>query len=468
MTLAPDTRAVRPEGAAEIDEAREFLGAHPEIVAVDLVLVDANGIGRGKMVRRNELMAIYRHGRHLPGSILGLDVTGEDVEDTGLVWSDGDADRRAWPVPGTLVAQPWTHPPRAQVQLSLYELDGTPMAADPRHALARQDEALRTAGMNPVLAFELEFYLLDREATPDGRPQPARLPLTGERPSAIQVYRVDELDRLEPFVDAVYQAAEEQGLPVETMISEYAPGQYELTLRHRPDGLRAADDLVMLKRLIRALAARNGMIASFMAKPFAGYAGSGMHLHASLADDDGHNLFADENGEIAPLLRHAIGGLTRTMGESLLVFAPHLNSWRRFAAGSYSPVAPNWGVNNRSVAVRVPAGTAASRHLEQRVAGVDANPYLVGATVLAGMHSGILGTIDPGEPVSGNGYEGADIAGVPASWLEAIGVAERSAFVRDALGPVLHRVLIALKRAEYARFAADISPLEYRTYLETV
>lgn len=468
MTLAPDTLSVRPQGAADIEEARAFLGDHPEIVAVDLVLVDANGIGRGKIVRRHELMAIYRNGRHLPGSILGLDVTGEDVEETGLVWSDGDADRRAWPVPGTLVAQPWTTPPRAQVQLSLYELDGTPMAADPRHALARQDESLRAGGMNPVLAFELEFYLLDREAAADGSPQPARLPLTGERPAAIQVYRVDELDRLEPFVDAIYQAAAEQDLPVETMISEYAPGQYELTLRHRPDALRAADDLVMLKRLIRALAARHGMIACFMAKPFAGYAGSGMHLHASLADDDGNNLFADREGEIAPLLRHAIGGLTQTMGESLLVFAPHLNSWRRFATGSYSPVAPNWGLNNRSVAVRVPAGSAAGRHLEQRVAGVDANPYLVGATVLAGLRRGIAGAVEPGEPVSGNGYQNAKIDGIPSGWLEAIAVAERSEFVREALGPMLHRVLIALKRAEYARFAADITPLEYRAYLETV
>ncbi|SHO65571.1 glutamate--putrescine ligase [Pseudoxanthobacter soli DSM 19599] len=466
---APDAEAVRPRGAAPVEEAQEFLDAHPEIVAIDLVLVDANGIGRGKIVRRHELMAIYRNGRHLPGSILGLDVTGEDVEETGLVWSDGDADRRAWPVPGSLVAMPWTSPPRAQVQLTLHELDGSPMMADPRHVLAWQDERLRRQGRRPVLAFELEFYLLDREPCADGTPRPARLPVTGERPETIQVYGVQELDRLEPFIDAVYRAAEAQRLPVETMISEYAPGQYELTLRHRDDALRAADDLAMLKRLLRGLAARHGMIASFMAKPFADRAGSGMHLHASLADETGANLFADREGQVVPLLAHAVAGLLDTMADGMLVFAPHQNSWRRFSAGSYSPIAPNWGTNNRSVAVRLPAGPAPTRHLEQRVAGVDANPYLVGAAILAGIRQGIERALDPGEPVSGNGYATAKTSEIPSSWHAAIGRAAGSAFLRDeALGPVMHDVFLALKRAEYARFARDISPFEYRTYLETV
>lgn len=452
---------------ADPAEAEAFLAAHPQVVGIDVFLIDANGIARGKTIRRHELLGLYRDGRHLPGSILGLDLLGEDVEETGLVWSDGDADRRAWPIPGALRLQPWTEPPRAELQLTLWELDGTPVAADPRHALARIDAAARAAGRVPVIAFELEFYLLDRAAGIP--PAPARLPLTGEAPDAIQVYRVDELDRLAPFTEEVYRAAEIQGIPLETLISEYGRGQYEFTLHHRADALAAADDLVRLKRLLRAMAARRGMIACFMAKPFPDQAGSGMHLHASWADPRGRNLFADVDGELAPPLRSAIAGLLGTVDESMLVFAPHANSWRRFAAQSYAPTAPTWGTNNRSVAVRVPAGAGHTRHLEQRVAGVDANPHLVAATVLAGMEKGLRDAADPGAPVTGNGYPPADPTALPPDWRSAIERASRSAFLRDeALGPTLHHVFLALKRAEYRRFAAAISPLEYRTHIETV
>jgi glutamine synthetase len=457
--------AARPPEAADIAEAEAFLAAHPDITAFDLVLVDLNGIARGKIIRRHELLPIFRSGRHLPGSILGLDVTGEDVEETGLVWSDGDADRRAWPVPGSLVPLPWTSPPRGELRLSLFELDGTPMAADPRHALARQVKLLEADGFHPVLAYELEFYLLDRARAADGNFQPLRLPLSGERPDGIQVYGVTELDRLEPFIDAVYRGAEAQGLPVETMISEYAQGQFELTLRHGA-ALRAADDLAMLKRLLRALAVRHGMMACFMAKPFAGRAGSGMHVHASLADAEGANRFADEGEALSPLLRQAIAGLLQTMHESMLVFAPHFNSWRRFSAQSYAPTTPTWGTNNRSVAVRIPAGSPAGRHLEQRAAGIDSNPYLVGATVLAGMRRGILEKADPGPQTTSYAENAGD--DLPPDWRSAIETASRSAFLKEALGERLHHVFLALKRAEYCRFAAEVTALERTLYGEIV
>lgn len=457
--------AARPHGVADIAEAEEFLAAHPHIVAFDLVLIDLNGIARGKIVRRHELLAIFRSGRHLPGSILGLDVCGEDVEETGLVWSDGDADRRAWPIKGSLVPLPWTNPPRGEVRLSLHELDGAPMAADPRHALARRDAMLKAEGFHPVLAYELEFYLLDRERDPAGNFQPLRLPLSGERPEGIQVYGVSELDRLEPFIDAVYRAAEVQGLPVETMISEYAQGQFELTLRHG-GALRAADDLAMMKRLLRALALRHGMMACFMAKPFAGRAGSGMHVHASLADADGRNLFADRDASLSPLLLEAVAGLLETMEETMLVFAPHLNSWRRFSAQSYAPTTPTWGTNNRSVAVRIPAGPGAGRHLEQRAAGIDANPYLVGAAVLAGIQRGIAAKADPG-PQTASYAEGTDDS-LPPDWRSAIEKAAGSAFLKEALGERLHFVYLALKRAEYRRLSAEVTPLERALYGEVV
>lgn len=452
----------RPHEAASVEEAEAFLATHEDIAAFDLVLIDSNGVARGKMIRRHELLSLYRSGRHLPGSILGLDVTGNDVEETGLVWDDGDADRVAWPISGSLVVLPWTSPRRGEVRVSLYELDGSRMAADPRHALSVQIERCHALGMFPVMAFELEFYLLDAEEDVLGRPRAARMPLTRESHSGNDVYGLDVLDRMEPLIDALYRCAEAQGLPVETLISEYAPGQYELTLRHRDSGLRAADDLVMLKRLVRGLALRHGMRANFMAKPFANRAGSGMHLHASLADQSGRNLFADEGGELAPLLRYAIAGAQATMADSMLIFAPNLNSWRRFSRNSYAPTAPTWGRNNRSVAIRVPAGNPANRHLEHRSPGVDANPYLTAATVLAALLHGIENRLEP--DAESSSYDASAVGTLPRDWCSAIDRAAGSHFIKAALGERLASVFVALKRAEYDHFAATVTAEEFAYY----
>ena len=369
------------------DEARAFLDANPDVEAVQLVITDLNGVGRGKNVAREELDALYGSGRNVAGSILGLDVTGEDVEETGLVWSVGDADQCCRPVAGTLARVDWLTRPTAQLLGTLYELDGRPAKADPRHVLARAVSRLQARGYTPVIAVELEFYLLERDA--DGRVRPARGLLSGGRSNRIEAYGLGRLDDMAPLFDELYAAARTLGLPVRTLMSEYAPGQFEITLEHRADALRAVDEAVMFKRAVRGVAARHGKIACFMAKPFAERAGAGMHLHASLADRDGRNACADAAPSGSPLLRHAIGGLRETLGDGMAVFAPHANSYRRFRAMSYAPVATTWGVNNRSVSLRVPAGPPASRHVEHRVAGADANPYLVAALVLEGMLRGL-------------------------------------------------------------------------------
>jgi glutamine synthetase len=272
------------------------------------------------------------------------------------------------------------------------------------------------------------------------------------------------------FAD-IYASAKAQGVPAETVISEYAPGQYELTLNYRKDVLQAADDLVLLKRLVRAAARRHGVIACFMAKPIERYAGSGMHFHVSMQDDAGRNIFSEaREGEWAPTLLHALGGLAATMAESMLVFAPHANSWRRFVAQSYAPLAPIWGVNNRSVALRVPAGDVKNRRIEHRPAGVDANPYLVAATVLAGIAKGFDEKLDPGPAVTGNGYEVAASArgAMPADWRSAIEAAKASGFLKAALGADLHKTFTAIKQAEYLRVARTVSELDYHLYLHEV
>jgi glutamine synthetase len=429
------------------------------------VLTDASGVARGKNIAREELESLFATGRNVAGSILGLDITGEDVEDTGLVWEVGDADQCCRPVAGSLHRAPWLARPSAHVLGSLYELDGRRAMADPRHVLGRAIERLGACGYTPVIAVELEFYLLVRGQ--DGRLQPAPGLMTGAASQRIDAYGLGRLDDMSPLFDDLYAAASAQGLPVRTLMSEYAPGQFEITLEHRADALRAVDESIQFKRAVRGIAARHGCIACFMAKPFAERAGSGMHLHASLADPQGRNAFAAEDPAGTPLLRQAIGGLKATLADGMAVFAPNANSYRRFRAMSYAPVAATWGINNRSVSLRVPAGPPSSRHVEHRVAGADANPYLVAALVLGAMRHGIEHGIDPGPPVQGNGYAQASAGDLPTQWHAALARAAQSDFLAEALGPDFLKVFLAIKRQECEKFGALVTDRDYDWYLDT-
>ncbi|HSN72691.1 MAG TPA: glutamine synthetase family protein [Steroidobacteraceae bacterium] len=447
-------------------ECRSFLDKHPATVAVELLLTDPCGIARGKQIGREELPGLFDHGRYVAGSILGLDATGEDVEGTGLVWSVGDADRLCRPVPNTLVVAPWHLRPTAQVIGTMYELDGRPFAADPRHVLARVVERLASDGFTAVVAAELEFYLLARG--PDGALAPAPGQRSGRNRPNVDVYGLGKIEDMEPVFAEIFATAESQGVPARTVMSEYAPGQFEITLLHRSDAMRAIDEAILFKRLVRGVAARHGLVACFMAKPFEQHAGSGLHLHASLADAAGRNVFADPAPEGSELLRHAVGGLRSTLAESMLVFAPNANSYRRFRRQSYAPVTPCWGVNNRSVSLRIPAGPPSSRHVEHRVSGADANPYLVAAVVLAGMHAGIQARMEPGPPVTGNAYLQPVDEALPLDWAAAIQRAADSEFLHETFGAEFLRVLLAIKRQEYERFNARVGEVDYEWYLDTV
>lgn len=448
---------------ADLAEARAFFQAHPDIDAVDLIFTNMCGVPRGKRLRAHEVLAVYENGRFLPGSVLVVDITGRDTEETGLVWEDGDADRIVRPVAGTLVPAPWLGPDAAQFLTSFYELDGTPNDLDPRHVLGQVISRLAADGLTPVAAVELEFYLLDISGP---RPDAASGPVTGHRSKDIQVYGLREMEDFKPFFDDLYAACDAQGLPLESGISEYAAGQFEFTLRHKADALQAADDAVMYKRLVKGVAVRHGMEATFMAKPFGDRAGSGMHLHVSMNDEAGKNAFASEAPDGTPMLRHGIGGMKAALADSMAIFAPNANSYRRFRANSYAPVASTWGVNNRTVSLRVPAGAPPTRHVEHRVAGADANPYLALAAVLGAMHHGISSQIDPGPAVVGNGYEaaGADTR-LPNNWAAAIDALRDSALMRTILGDRFVSHYSTVKSVEMANFMGEVTSLDYDWYL---
>lgn len=456
-------------GGADPNEAKAFLEARPDIQFVEIVYTGLSGVPRGKRLRRHELMAVYEQGRFLPSSLLVTDITGKDCDEIGFIWEEGDADRLGWPVPGRLTPAPWLGPDVAQVALSVYELDGKPNELDPRHVLKRVLDRFAEDGLTPVAACELEFFLVDAKRAPNGRVQLAPWPLSGERPTQHDQYSLREMQEATPFLKELWAAADAIRVPLEGAISEYAPGQLELTLKHHADVLRAADDAVLYKRAAKGVALNHGLEATFMAKPFIDQAGSGMHLHVSVNDAKGKNIFASDAAEGAPTLRHAIGGMKALLGDSMAVFAPNANSFRRFKANSYAPVAPTWGVNNRTVAFRVPAGPPAGRHIEHRIAGADANPYLALAALLAGVHHGLTGKIDPGPPVAGDGYAHAEETGerLPTNWFAAVDRFEGSALLQDYFGARFVRMYAAVKRTEQERFFNVITETDYDWYLRS-
>ena len=459
------------EKSKSLQLVEEFLQNNPSMEPIEIILHDVNGVGRGKLIRAHELLPLFQVGRSVPASMLVLDVGGDDVAETGLVWETGDCDKTCWPVPSSLGLLHTQSGPKGQVLLSMYEEDGSACAADPRHALLKWVNAARAKGLQPIGAFELEFFLIDADSDLDSAPLPARQLKSRRRPSLNGTLSVDELDEMTEFFKRVYAGAADMNLNIESLISEFAPGQYELTLRHRELD-RAADDIVLLKRLLRNTAGEFGMIACFMAKPFMAHAGSGMHLHISLNDDNGSNIFADSpDGELSQELLHAIGGVTATMADSMAIFAPYTNSWRRFTPGSYAPTQASWGINNRTVAIRVPRGSAAGRHFEHRMSGVDANPYLVAAVTLAATLKGLEARTSPPSATTGNGYALplADAAfRLPRNQIEALDLFEASPFMRDVFGSSLHRAYTAVKRAEFFKSTYDVPPAEYRRYLRTV
>jgi glutamine synthetase len=453
---------------SEPSEIAALRRAHPDMRFIDVLLADLCGIPRGKRIALRDAELLWCGGFLLPGSMFALDVLGGTIQETGLGFDEGDADRACLPIDGTLVPVPWRPGEGvAQIQTSMRDHDGGPFFGDPRYVLAGVLDRFRELRLTPVVAIELEFYLLDPERTSDGRVQPPRLPELGRREHRTQINSMSHLNEYSTVLTEVAAACEAQRIPSGTALAEYGPGQFEVNLQHSPDALLACDQAIRFKRLVRGVASRNGMEATFMPKPYEDMAGSGAHLHVSLLDEHGRNVFASDDPAGSAQLRHAIGGLAATMADAMLIFAPTANSYRRYRPEAYVPLAANWAVNNRGVALRVPVSTAENRRVEHRVAGADANPYLLAAAVLAGIHHGLTHKIEPGAPLSGNAYDNA-AATLPITWPDAARAFARSAFLREHLGERFHRLFLTTRRGELQAFESHVTRLEYDWYAATL
>ena len=455
-----------PPRVANPGEASVFLETHPDVQFVDLLIADMNGVVRGKRIERNSLAKVYEKGINLPASLFALDINGSTVESTGLGLDIGDADRVCLPIANTLSYEPWQKRPTAQLLMTMHELDGTPFFADPREVLRQVVNRFDELGLTVCAAFELEFYLIDQENV-NGRPQPPRSPISGKRPHSTQVYLIDDLDEYADCLQDILDGARVQGIPADAIVKESAPAQFEVNLHHVADPLLACDYAVLLKRLIKNIAYDHEMDTTFMAKPYPGQAGNGLHVHVSLLDRDGNNIFASEDPQQNAALRHAIGGVLETLPASMAFLCPNVNSYRRFGAQFYVPNAPSWGLDNRTVALRVPTGSPEAIRLEHRVAGADANPYLLMAALLAGVHHGLSNQIEPGAPIEGNSYEQLEPS-LPNNLRDALRALDDSEVLARYISPDYIDIFVACKESELEEFEHSISDLEYNWYLHTV
>ncbi|MCB1678056.1 MAG: glutamine synthetase [Halioglobus sp.] len=435
-----------------------FLEQHPDIEIFEMLLPDVCGGLRGKWVPRDKVHKLRAGQLKLPLSSLAFDVWGRDGDT--WVFQGGDGDGFCEPDTRTLVPVPWQQRATAQVVVSMRAVDGMPCAYDPRHILRGLMARFAARGLTPVVASEMEFYLLRDERDTLGRPVHTQTDRVGGVLASGQTYCIDVMEDMAELMHGIRDACRLQGLLIDTLIKESAPSQYEINLCHSADALVAADQAMMLQRAIKGVARQHGLRATFMAKPFRELAGSGMHVHCSVLNARGANAFDDGSARGNELLRQAVAGCLATLPECMLLFSPSLNSYRRFQGGNHAPLTASWGYENRTVAVRIPADAPAAMRIEHRVAGADANPYLAIAAVLAGVLHGIDNALQPPPPLTGNAYDQLS-ADLPRYWPQALSCFAGSAFVRDNFSADFQRVYTNLKQQELNEFDRQVTPMEY-------
>ena len=439
-----------------IDTLKEYLKEYPQTRFIDAYYSDLSGIVRGKRYPVSAAKKIFESGLMVPGSCFLLAITGESMDPCGLGFSDGDPDEYAVALESSLVPMPWAQIPTAQVQLTLQDQNGDPYYYEPRNVLKRVLDQFKTLDVTPVVAFELEFYLFDLKRNKQNQLRPPVAPLTGRRNLDTQVYSLSELEDYSLFIDEVIQCCETQNIKTGAISAEYAPGQFEINLDHQSDPLKAADHAAMFKRVVRGVARKHDMRASFMSKPYLDNAGSGLHIHMSLIDQHGNNIF-DGGGDfgtqecLSQNLKAAIAGLLEIQPEAMIFFAPNINAFRRYVPNIFVPTVPSWGMENRSVAVRIPKSGPKSRRIEHRVAGADANPYLLLAALLAGVHFGMTEQLEPGPEWQGNASD--KLSGqIPFNLESAISKVKKSEILKSYMGDKYIEAYTQCKLLEYQVF----------------
>jgi glutamine synthetase len=436
------------------DAFKSYAGGR-DVDEVECIVPDLAGMSRGKAMPAKKFSPDYI--TYLPVSIFYQTISGADVEmDIDNQWAEGDLVLR--PDMSTAKAVPWAKEPTLQVIHDLYTRDGTPVSIAPRQVLKNVVQLYTDRGWAPLVAPELEFYLIKPNTDPN-EPIEAPVGRTGRRRTSRQSYSMSAVDDYGPVIDTIYQFAEDAGLPIDTVIQEDGAGQVEINLTHGAP-LLLADQVFYFKRIIREAALNHEMFATFMAKPMRDQPGSAMHVHQSIVDiASGKNLFSNPDGSESEAFRHFIGGSQHYLPQALPLIAPYVNSYRRFVDDeSSAPTNFAWGYDNRATGLRVPNSSPANRRLENRVVGVDANPYLAIAVGLACGYLGILHSTEPGEPAAGEPDE--DAFPIPTTIDEALTLFESATEIHALLGEQFCMIFDEIKREEMRLFHREISPWE--------
>ena len=432
---------------------------NPKVDYIQAAVVDLNGQFRGKRMPMENFDKLMNDGFRMPVSLMGVDIWGRDAEESALVFASGDGDGVVLPTERGPIEQTLGGRVNALVQCMLSTDDGSPFVADPRQALAAIEDRYRTAGLDIIVATELEFYVTNPN-------EPFATAQNADRlATEYNMVSLYELDAFEPFLSDIYTECARQNIPADAAISENGTGQFEINLKHVHGALKAADDAILFKQVVKNAARKHDLAATFMAKPFADRSGSGLHVHFSLLNKLGENVFSGNGEKGSDMLHYAVAGLMSAMPASMAVFAPHANSYRRFAPNSHAPAAIAWGYENRTTAIRIPGGPDVARRIEHRVSGADANPYLVLCAILGAALDGIEVKKLPSAPTEGNAYD-ADLDLLPNNWAQALRTFETSTTLDTVFDPLLKQAFLDAKNQELARFFTDISTFEYQTYFD--
>ena len=426
------------------------------VTEIECLVPDLTGVARGKILPRQKFTE--DRGMRLPEAVVAMGVTGEFPSEGPYydVISPTDHDMHLRPDPRTVRIVPWASDPTAQVVHDCYDKAGNMVPFAPRSVLRRVCELFEAEGWNPIVAPELEFYLVARNTDPD---MPLKPPIgrSGRAETSRQAYSIDAVNEFDPLFEDVYSYCEQMELNVDTLIHEIGAGQMEINFFHdHPLGL--ADEVFFFKRTVREAAMRHNMFATFMAKPIAGEPGSAMHIHQSIVDAQGRNIFSNEDGSASDMFRWYIGGLQKYIPAAMALFAPYVNSYRRLARFTAAPINIQWGTDNRTVGIRSPVASPAARRIENRVIGADANPYVALAATLACGYLGMKNRVEPTPECKGDAYLG-DYQ-LPRSLGEALEKLRAERDLATVLGESFITVYTEVKEIEYAEFMKVISPWE--------
>jgi glutamine synthetase len=450
---------------SKLDQLTSWLKER-KITEVECLISDLTGIARGKISPTNKFLD--EKGMRLPESVLLQTVTGDYVEDDIYydLLDEADIDMFCRPDENAAFLVPWALEPTAMVIHDTFDKQGNPIELSPRNILKNILKLYADKGWKPIVAPEMEFYLTKRCSDPDF-PLEAPMGRSGRPEVGRQSFSIDAANEFDPLFEDVYDWCEIQGLDLDTLIHEDGPAQMEINFRHG-EALHLADQITVFKRTMREASLKHDVAATFMAKPITDQPGSAMHIHQSVVDiKTGKNLFSNADGSMSQLFMNHIGGLQKYIPELLPLFAPNVNSFRRFLPDTSAPVNVEWGEENRTVGLRVPEASPQNRRVENRLAGADANPYLVLAASLLCGYMGMVEDIKPSAPVKGRAYERRNLR-LPITIEHALERMEACKAAEKYLGEKFMRGYVAVKRAEHENYKRVISSWEREFLLLSV